>query len=179
MSEVVGDRAPGGAAGATACLGARGEEEGSACPPPGDAEADEGAGSFSGASAGAGAKQLAGLPDGGHGLGQRAGGESLVPVVRPAVNSPELLLLTWTGPDRPGAQVNVVRESDGARVSTYVEMSEPADILVKGGRIRTVQDTGHWSGGAQVSSTAVFNGGGRVVMAGLGESSGAGSRAGD
>ena len=75
--------------------------------------------------------------------------------------------------------MNVVRESDGARVSTRVEVSEITDILVEGGRIRTVQDTGHRSGGAQVSSTAVFNGGGRVVMAGLGESSGAGSRAGD
>ena len=69
--------------------------------------------------------------------------------------------------------MNVVRESDGARVSTRVEVSEITDILVMGGRIRTVQDIrtgGHWRG---VSPTA-FNGGGRVVMAGLGESSGAG-----
>ena len=74
--------------------------------------------------------------------------------------------------------MNVVRESEGARVSTRVEVSEPTDILVTGGRIRTVQDTGEWSRGPPVSSAA-FNGGGRVVMAGLGESSGAGSRAGD
>ena len=75
--------------------------------------------------------------------------------------------------------MNVVRESDGARVSTRVEVSEITDILVEGGRIRTVQDTGQWSGGAPPESAAAFDGGGRVVMAGLGESSGAGSRTGD
>lgn len=75
--------------------------------------------------------------------------------------------------------MNVVRESDGARVSTRVEVSGPTDILVKGGRIRIVQDTGQWIGRAPASSTALFDGGGRVVMAGLSESSGAGSRAGD
>ena len=76
--------------------------------------------------------------------------------------------------------MNVVRESDGVRVSTRVEVSDsPVDILVQGGRITFMPD-GTWRlrKSAPVPTT-VFDGGGRVVMAGLGESSGVGSRTGD
>lgn len=77
--------------------------------------------------------------------------------------------------------MNVVRESDGARVSTRVEVSTSLqDIFVQGGRITFMNTNGTWrlTKSAPVPSTA-FDGGGRVVMAGLGESSGVGSRTGD
>ena len=79
--------------------------------------------------------------------------------------------------------MNVVRESDGARVSTRVEVSTPVDILVQGGRITsmraTLGDVLRVRAGEVFPASPAFNGSGRVVMAGLGESSGVGSRTGD
>ena len=85
--------------------------------------------------------------------------------------------------------MNVVRESDGARVSTHLEVSDRVDILVQGGRVTFMRATVGlrlsksapvpiWYGRIAPGSTA-FDGSGRVVMAGLGESSGVGSRTGD
>lgn len=83
--------------------------------------------------------------------------------------------------------MNVFRESDGARVSTHVEMSDRVDILVQGGRITSMRATlglrvkakVGWPVHPGLVPSTAFDGSGRVVMAGLGESSGVGSRTGD